>query len=61
MGDLEPFRTSRRVRTTNTNDVEQGLCQVVAAVRRWSINAQVMEWFDEQGRTVAVFEAVNLQ
>lgn len=34
---------------------------VLAGVRRWSIGGQVMEWFDAQGQSVAVFEAVYLR
>gem|GEM_PF-4943426 len=32
-----------------------------AATRRWSIHAQVMEWLDAQGRSIAAFEAVYLR
>lgn len=31
------------------------------SVQRWTINAQVLEWFDGAGNSVAVFEAVYLR
>jgi len=30
----------------------------LADARRWTVNAQVLEWFDASGRSIAVFEAV---
>jgi len=34
---------------------------VLADVRRWTVNAQVLEWFDGNGLSIAVFEAVYLR
>jgi copper homeostasis protein (lipoprotein) len=33
----------------------------LGAVHRWAINAQVLEWFDATGASVALFEAVYLR
>jgi heat shock protein HslJ len=37
------------------------LTDVLRSARRWSIHAQVLEWYDERGDSIALFEAVYLQ
>jgi hypothetical protein len=33
----------------------------LADARRWTVDAQVLEWFDASGRSIAVFDAVYLR
>jgi hypothetical protein len=40
---------------------QSDFADALRTARRWSIDAQVLEWFDATGASIALFEAVYLR
>lgn len=56
-----PATAATRACVSPAGDSDARLQEVLGTARRWTINAQVLELFDQHERSIALFEAIHLR